>query len=285
MTEQSNESLSARFRDIQSQIDRGRTTNNIVPNTKLGGDQRRFRIPSQNKNIDFSGPDWISTSIRQANENSRQLEARYPIHKTFFARISKLHWTWIDQMPLDVARIEQLLKMSDAELNQVFVDTLIADNHRLLNQNLDELADSLVGGYANQVRIIKRLINEQRDNYLVLFNTLFSILEQVTVNKYGKSRTATWNYNPGLHEIKRINEEIKTDRHRQYGRLLDLNELDVLSNLYKFFDFSSYTLQTMPYSRHTVEHGKFDPDHYTFTEFMQLVVLSRNIAYSLTHGE
>lgn len=280
MTTRPDSSLSAKFRKIQEQIDNSKP-GKIIANTQLNGNQHRFRIQSQGKSIDFSGPEWIADSFRQASENGKQLEDIYPAHKQFFARIARLHWTWIDQMPLDSARIDELLKLNDHDLNQVFVATLINDSHRLLNENLDDLADSLDPGHARQIKIIKRLIYQAHDNYIVLFNVLFSILEMVTVQKYGKSRTATWNYNPSLNEIKRINEQMKTDTHKQFGRLLELNELDVLSGLYKFFDFSSYNLNTMPYSRHTVEHGKFDPNNYTFTEFMQLVLLSRNIAYSL----
>ncbi|KRM09246.1 hypothetical protein FD41_GL002724 [Lentilactobacillus farraginis DSM 18382 = JCM 14108] len=280
MATQSKRSLSAQFRKIQEQIDNSKS-GKIVANTKLNGNQHRFRIQSHGNSIDFNGPEWLVDSFRQANMNGRQLEDKYPAHKKFFERIAGLNWTWIDQMPLDSDRIDRLLKLNDRALNQVFVDTLIQNNHQLLNQNLDDLASALDSGHAKQVKIIKRLIYESRDNYIVLFNVLFSILEMVTVQKYGQSRTATWNYNPSLNEIKRINEQIKTDRHKQFGRLLELNELDVLSGLYKFFDFNSYRLETMPYSRHTVEHGKFDPNNYTFTEFMQLVLLSRNIAVSL----
>lgn len=280
MATQSSRSLSAQFRKIQEQIDKGKP-GKIIANTKLNGNQHRFRVQSHGKAIDFNGPEWLVDSFRQASESGRQLEDRYPAHKTFFERIAKLHWSWIDQMPLDVNRIDQLLELDNQALNQVFVDTLIQNSHRLLNQNLDDLAAALDSGHAKQIKIIKRLLGESRDNYIVLFNVLFSILEMVTVQKYGKSRTATWNYNPSLNEIKRINEQIKTDRHKQFGRLLELNELDVLSGLYKFFDFNSYNLETMPYSRHTVEHGKFDPNNYTFTEFMQLVILTRNIAVSL----
>ncbi|EEI20390.1 hypothetical protein G8J22_00522 [Lentilactobacillus hilgardii] len=280
MTTQSTRSLSAQFHKIQQQIDNSKP-GKIIANTKLNGNQHKFKVQSHGKSIDFNGPEWLVDSFRQASENGKQLEDKYPAHKEFFERIAKLHWTWIDQMPLNSERIDRLLKLDDHELNQVFVDTLIRDSHNLLNQNLDDLAASLDNGHAKQIKIVKRLIYQAHDNYIVLFNLLFSILEMVTVQKYGQSRTATWNYNPSLNEIKRINEQIKTDRHKQFGRLLELNELDVLSGLYKFFDFNSYHLQTMPYSRHTVEHGKFDPNNYTFTEFMQLVLLSRNIAVSL----
>jgi hypothetical protein len=73
---------------------------------------------------------------------------------------------------------------------------------------------------------------------------------------------------------------MRSDQQMRFGRLLELNELNVLMGLYTYFDFNDYSLASMPYSRHTVEHGRFDPNNYTFTQFMQLVLITRNITYS-----
>ncbi|WP_243686028.1 hypothetical protein [Lentilactobacillus rapi] len=84
-----------------------------------------------------------------------------------------------------------------------------------------------------------------------------------------------------MNVVKRITHQMHSDQQRRFGRLLELNELNVVMGLYKYADFNEYTLKTMPYSRHTVEHGRFDPSNLTFTQFMQLVLICRNIAWSL----
>ncbi|GEP24598.1 hypothetical protein [Lentilactobacillus diolivorans] len=272
------ENLSAKLAEIQKEIDESKSSH-IVAKSRLNGNQRRFRV-QPDKATAFNGPDWIQENIKRARAYGRQLEKRYPLHKVYFNRLSKLNWTWIDQMPLDTNRINGLLKLNDQQLNQTFADTLTANSNQLLNENLDDLANSLDSGHAKQVTMIKELINQNQKYYIVLFNTLFPILESETIKRFGNHKQVTWNFSPSLNVVRRITREMRSDQQMRFGRLLELNELNVLMGLYTYFDFNDYSLASMPYSRHTVEHGRFDPNNYTFTQFMQLVLITRNITYS-----
>ncbi|MBU9790204.1 hypothetical protein KTE19_10135 [Lentilactobacillus sp. IMAU92037] len=270
------QNLSAKLANIQNQIDLSKA-HKITP-TQLDHNPRRFRVQPQNNVTD---PNWLTNNLEQTQARVKQLEDKYPLHKVYFNRISHMGWTWIDQMPLDSKQIGELMKLNVHDLNKTFEDALTAHSFELLNANFDDLADSLDKGHAKQVRMIKDLINLDPKYHLVLFNTLFAILEETTIKKYGQPHTATWNYNPALNVVKRITHQMHSDQQRRFGRLLELNELNVVMGLYKYADFNDYTLKTMPYSRHTVEHGRFDPSNLTFTQFMQLVLICRNIAWSL----
>lgn len=204
----------------------------------------------------------------------------YPLDCKYFKHISKSGWTPIQQESSIhmIPKMKYRITLSTPKLNQLFGNILSKNRNYFLFKNLNELIKQLDNGHAKQAKMIKHLIKDKPNYYIICFGTLFSILEYI-LYEYGIRAKSRNTFSKKVASSKRVLIRKFSNRHRELLTLFLWCDYMTIENLYK--STKGYNYNHMPYGRNTVIHGRFNPNHFKFIEFEKLILLCRNISIDL----
>lgn len=138
------------------------------------------------------------------------------------------------------------------------------------NAILDDFIDmDFDAGYLEQLKLMRKLVSEDFENYKVLISTAVSILEFKYIEKLGSVNT-----DDVLHyvDIKNYFKRHNNDRRSALDYLTFVSLLGMLQKFYKGEKFSVGVEHTN-LTRHTVQHGRFDPARFQETDFIKIILM------------
>ena len=205
-------------------------------------------------------------------EAQQELDHKYSELIPVVDNLSNNGWVVTDFLEID--KLVELKDKSDNEINKIMTDYYVKDNYKQFFYEFDELIDDFIdedfdSGYLDQLKIIRRLLKENFNNYKVLISTAVSILDFKYTEVIGSVSTdSTLN----RREIKSYFQRHKDDERPAIDYLTFsslLKTLDIFLERGHFHVGVEHTHLT----RHAIQHGRYDPSRYKDTDFIKVLLL------------
>lgn len=219
----------------------------------------------------------------------KRLYKNYPIYSKYLRHIANAGWTFINFERPSKSTMIKRTNMTNNQLNKSFKNALLSNSSYILNRTFYDLMDNLDDGHRKQVSLLRKAINTDDRGYILSPDILFPILEyfrEYSIFKRGgsfKNKAAITNSTED--KKKKLIKEQLNQRKSVYEQashdiclLLSLNEAIVLAKLYRGINFRNFSYKEMPYGRNSIEHGVFDPNNFTFIDFLKLILICDNIS-------
>lgn len=159
-------------------------------------------------------------------------------------------------------------EMRDDDVNNFFINTF-SDRHTLKNElyNTSEILDN----YGDLLKIMGTILERQESSecWKVFYPQLFAILDRMMVYQvqgYSLSNSEITRRKDVRNFQKNVMKKDNTNDILNYIYVRTLNEI------VKYWERSDFEKENVSYSRHSVQHGRYDPSNYTFNQFIKLVL-------------
>lgn len=170
--------------------------------------------------------------------------------------------------------IDKLEGMDKSEIDSYLMDYYSKNNYEKTFEELDLLIETLDLGYKDQMSKIKKILELDINNYKVVIPTLFTILEYVYDKELGFLNT---NNSMKFRNVEKAREKLTKNENDNFLLVMLISAYSVLQDDLEDgrknnIGFSKGT-NGVKYSRHSVLHGRIDPNRLKIKDLIQLVVL------------
>ncbi|MBN7275560.1 hypothetical protein GNF18_10445 [Ligilactobacillus pobuzihii] len=195
---------------------------------------------------------------------------------TLFKKMDGTGWVLGQQM--DYYKMLNLANEDSEYIIQTIIDDYSANDFLLTLDELSDIADFLDNedgdGFSNQVKQIIEILDINIGFYKTIMPTLITIFQYVYVKVYaGNDENAVMH----RHDIVKDLNKRKLNVELGSKYIFYLNELLIFKSSLELFGSFKGSINETNYSRHSIVHGKFNPDRYTEEEFIRLVLLISSI--------
>lgn len=201
-------------------------------------------------------------------ELANQLKSMEPKIAELIEQHSRIGWAFdlTDRSSYDLG--VDLYGMSDDELNKYLLNFYVRNSCENLYLTMDNLASNLSEGYSNQVDLMKRSLIADKEYYKLCYYSIYSIIEHQFISILTEGR---------MNSPRIINKKNVTD----YGNKLD-NQSVILSAVFseciklltKELEYQNFSEDDILLTRHSLIHGRYNPNDLNFSGFVKLVVLA-----------
>lgn len=160
------------------------------------------------------------------------------------------------------------IEMSKSEVDGYFLNTF--SNEHTLKHELYNDAE-LLDEYGISLRIMGDVLETQgiSECWRVLFPQLFAILDRMVVYQSQNSSLKNGEITR-FTEVESFSKDImKKDNSSDIFNYIYVRTLNKILRYWKGTNFSKSKVK---YSRHSVQHGRYNPSNYTFAQFIRLVL-------------
>lgn len=160
------------------------------------------------------------------------------------------------------------IEMSKSEVDGYFLNTF--SNEHTLKHELYNDAE-LLDEYGISLRIMGDVLETQgiSECWRVLFPQLFAILDRMVVYQSQNSSLKNGEITR-FTEVESFSKDImKKDNSSDIFNYIYVRTLNKILRYWKGTNFSKPKVK---YSRHSVQHGRYNPNNYTFAQFISLVL-------------
>ncbi len=207
------------------------------------------------------------------------------VHSQEWTRLflSKKHWICILDSPIDQKLVKECQRYPVSEFDRIAKNFYSRNNYENIMKKLDYLIScdytnrniKLIDGYHLQLVYVKKLLQQDFNNAIVLVNTAISWIEyavaakfKLVENKNGHSLTR---------KIKKLSNDIdkysKKDPKKTY--LVELYQVSLC--LDDLWDTNKQNFEDGRYNvgigRHSIQHGRVDPRRYNAEIMEKLICL------------
>lgn len=186
--------------------------------------------------------------------------------------LSENGWVITDFFEID--KLLELKGKSVNEMNEIMTDYYIKDNYKQFFYEFDQLIDDFIDedfdlGYLDQLKVIRKLLEENFNNYKVLISTAVSILDFKYTEVIGLVSTDNI---LNRRDIKRYFQRHKDDERPAIDYITFSSLLKTLDAFLEQGHFHVGVEHTH-LTRHAIQHGRYDPSRYKDTDFIKVILL------------
>lgn len=193
-----------------------------------------------------------------------------------------MHEGWVT---FEVYRSQVLKDNYDKSKKEVldYIEHYYLDNDY---KNFFEVFDAIVeefyasneysDGYAKQIYSIEKLVKQNFENYKVVINTVFSIIEYVCSIKFNLILTNGFIQPKSIKDKrKEYVQKFEEGKYKASGNIHRITELSVFQVLKDTWADKHFKvgIEKTQYGRGPIQHGRYDPDRLKETDFIKLIVL------------
>lgn len=186
-------------------------------------------------------------------------------------KLANLQWTigGIDNIGI----LNSLVDINDkSEIDTFMLNLFERNDYALLFDEIDKIINSLDYGFKNLLIQVKSILEHDISNFKVVIPPLFSILEYIYVKKSNNNKYSM-GYTTAENDIERI-KEMEDDSSLIFLLLSSYKVLlYMLDNGEKSGNGFDKGIDAVKYSRHSVLHGRYNPDRLTEVDLIQLILL------------
>lgn len=205
-------------------------------------------------------------------------KAKYKVDQRYRALIPVINLLskhgWVITPFFDADQLFQLKGKPAKYCIQYLTEYYSKDNYKYFYHEFDQLLDDFIDedfdkGYLEQLKRMRKLVQEDFTNSNVLINTAVSILEFKYIEVIGSVDTGTI-----LHQrdIDRYFNHHKNDQRSAFDYLRFYSLLKTLNKFMMYQNFNVGVEKTK-FTRHSVQHGRFDPLRYENYDFIKVILL------------
>lgn len=181
---------------------------------------------------------------------------------------------WVITPFLDMNLLFKFRNKSAEECNEFMTEYYTKDNYKQFYYEFDQLLDDFVDedfdkGYLNQLIKIRKLVQKDFENSIVLINAAVSILEFKYIEVIGSVSTGKTMSQKG---IKNYLQQHENSNQPAFDYLSFYSLLTALSQFMSYENFKVGVEKTR-LTRHSVQHGRYDPARYKDTDFIKVILL------------
>ena len=240
--------------------------------SKPFGDVEAIRsgLELQNKKIQESLRSLHETFEKQVKESYK----RYSKLEPLIISIGKEGW--VISPYISLSTVKDIKKLPKEEWANKFSTIYEDNNHRQFFVEFDELINSgfeqskLDQGYLDELKKIRNLLDSDFSNYEVLIPTAFTVLEFKLNEKLGLIDTSETIKIKSVPKIK--NKALNADDRNILSLLSFRSVAIVLDKYYSYKEFQD-GIDDTEFSRHSVQHGRFNPLRYEENDIIKIILL------------
>ncbi|SYW07939.1 hypothetical protein OENI_140005 [Oenococcus oeni] len=235
------------------------------------------------KNLDkdlYSQIGKFSNLAKQLEETNKifqkQEKKRKPYYDKIFFEYKKTGWVMGSAFDYEIIINK---KLDIDSLNEQLVGYYSNNHFQETFSELKEISDFLKinksKGFQNQLDMITKVLSSDIELFPVIMPTLMAILSYIFDLSQGQiNSNAHINY-------AQISKLLKKNKNKQddYTYMFHLNKIAVLTCLFNLFSGSNFDAgpDKSLYTRHSVQHGRYNPDRFTKEDLIKLIVLISGI--------
>lgn len=210
--------------------------------------------------------------VEFAQEAQKKLDQKY---RTLIPVVNLLAKNgWVITPFFEIDKLFMLRSKSTSYCIQFMNDYYSKDSHKQFFYEFDQLLKDFIDedfddGYLNQLKRMRKLVQNDFKNSSVLINTAVSILEFKYIEVMGSVSTGKT-----LHQ-KDINDYFNQHKAEKRSIFDYLSFCSLLKTLSKFMGYENFNVgvDRTKFTRHSVQHGRYDPSRYKDTDFIKVILL------------
>lgn len=205
----------------------------------------------------------------------RELKNRYPTQIMMINRIYESGWA----LGTDTGPTVQLLTntVTYGDISKDAIDKIFIDIYSDKSNLLEELESISYPGnrFNNNIKIMKRLIQNDNEAWKVLLPEIFSMLDMQYVILDDDLFPGKFGYTTSKLNRKTLRKK-KNHIDSDVYEYISYKNAELIVGL---FGGNNLKRAGEIFNRNTIQHGGFDPENYEYSEFAKLVVLLSSLSF------
>lgn len=242
--------------------------NQMIPNQLQATNGFLKRIAAQQVAFANKMKSWANYIAEAQEELDDKYRKLIPVVK----KLRNNGWVVTDFLEID--KLFELKGKSDNEIDKIMTDYYIKDNYKKFFYEFDQLIDDFVdedfdSGYLDQLKMMRKLLKENFNNYKVLISTAVSILDFKYTEVIGSVST------DNTLNRKDVNNYLRCHKDDERSAMDYITFSSLLMTLDAFLERGHFHVgvEHTNLTRHAIQHGRYDPSRYKDTDFIKVILL------------
>lgn len=220
--------------------------------------------------------EYINPLLDTMTKSIETVKKSHPIRYNFYERCRKIGWMPPLETELSLS-LSDLKGVDDEQLNRYFLRFLTKGNYKSMYIILENIEENIEEQYKKEIRKIVKILKYDINNYTLTIPFLFSIMERMFVNQASKiDNVSSYAKNKEIEKIARISKE-KFENNKDIFMLIHYNALELVSNYFSYISFEKNQINEV--NRHAILHGKYNPNNYTFSDYLRLLTVIESLSF------
>ena len=220
--------------------------------------------------------EYINHLIDTMTKSIETVKKSHPIRYNFYERCRKIGWMPPLETELSLS-LSDLKGVDDEQLNQFFLRLLTKGNYKSMYTIFENIEENIEEQYKNEITKIVKILKYDINNYTVTVPFLFSIMERMFVNQASKIDNVSSSAKiKEIEKIAKISKE-KSEDNKDLLMLIHYNTIELVSNYFSYISFEEDQINEI--NRHAVLHGKYNPNNYTFSDYLRLLTVVESLSF------
>lgn len=207
---------------------------------------------------------FYKREFREYSEKINNVEREsYSDVKNFLELLKSNSWSIpLNFEPMTLVQMRSYSKMSAYKLNEMFLEFFKKDDYRELIDVINIIIKEVPKEFKNQVIRMKKIIEQDISDYVVIVPALFALLDNIVSTKFELK-----NYTKKAEIAKILDKKYRINTNKKINILIDISILEQVEKYFK------PTGSKKSFNRHCILHGTFTPDKYYIDDFIKLINL------------
>lgn len=232
--------------------------------------QKGFNALSETLNSDYLKK--IRDTAEWARKASEQFKRKYPEQREVIDKIYSTKWSMgneIGNFSHLLTSPDEFLKLSPSEMDEQYMSYYIDQNG--VFEELKNIRDSLTIHRSIVADIITTL-KESPNSWKLLYPQLFAIVDAILISQRfdGNLTVGEFSNFKGVKGMM-TNSESDTEKETDIFKYVYYKTMEMTVELWKKQPFALPSEQ-VEFGRNSIQHGRYDPQNFTYKQFVQLVV-------------
>lgn len=191
--------------------------------------------------------------------------------------IAKVGWPLAPE--LDYRDVKTWLDagLHDNQLNEKLVEYYTKNNFQKLYKEFDNIErlmaqDTSSQGYLKQVEKVRSTFQKDNTSFLITINCIVSIIDYEFINALGRLDSNEITRHGKVADLEREDEQ------EEYRNFMAISSEKALMSFLVFSNFSDGIDQTK-FTRHSIQHGRYNPSRLTEGDLVKCVCLLSSVCY------
>lgn len=215
----------------------------------------------------------IHKMAERAKKSVEDFRKKYPDQKVLIDELYDSGWAIgneIGNFSRTLLHPEEFPEHSQQKMDQYYTDYYV--NSDGLIEELEGIEDSLTL-HRETIKGLINVLKESPSSWKLLYPQIFAVIDAIMVSQSHDGNLEVAEYSNlrkvrAMHEQSKEDEKVSIDIFKYaYSKTIEMAE-----DLWQFqsFDVSSEKIE---FGRNSIQHGRYDPENYTYKQFVQLVIL------------
>lgn len=191
--------------------------------------------------------------------------------------IARIGWPLAPE--LDYSDVKAWLDegLHDNQLDEKIVDYYTKNNFKNLYNEFDNIEqlmaqDTSSQGYLNQVEKVRSSFQKDNTSFLITINCIVSIIDYEFINALGRLDSNE------ITRYQKIEDLEREDEREEYRDFMAISSEQALMSFLVSSNFSDGIDRTR-FTRHSIQHGRYNPSRLTKGDFIKCVCLLSSVCY------